>query len=58
MLVNIIKLTAVGFEPTRFAPRELESRALDHSAMLSQNSVLRKLYTRRLGSEFLTCNIS
>ena len=29
------KLTAVGFEPTQFAPSELESDALDHSATLS-----------------------
>ena len=28
-------MTAVGFEPTRIAPRELESRALDRSAKLS-----------------------
>ena len=30
-----LDLTAVGFEPTRFAPPELESGALDHSATLS-----------------------
>ena len=29
------KLTAVGFEPTRIAPPELESGALDRSAKLS-----------------------
>ena len=29
------QLTAVGFEPTRIAPSELESDALDHSATLS-----------------------
>ena len=29
------KVTAVGFEPTRIAPPELESGALDHSAKLS-----------------------
>ena len=28
-------MTAVGFEPTRIAPPELESGALDHSAKLS-----------------------
>ena len=28
-------VTAVGFEPTRIAPPELESGALDHSAKLS-----------------------
>ena len=28
-------LTAVGFEPTRFSPPELESGALDRSAKLS-----------------------
>ena len=28
-------MTAVGFEPTRFAPPELESGALDRSAKLS-----------------------
>ena len=27
------KVTAVGFEPTRIAPPELESGALDHSAI-------------------------
>ena len=35
------KVTAVGFEPTRIAPPELESGALDRSAKLS-------LETRRL----------
>ena len=29
------EVTAVGFEPTRIAPSELESDALDHSATLS-----------------------
>ena len=29
------KMTAVGFEPTRIAPPELESGALDRSAKLS-----------------------
>ena len=29
------KVTAVGFEPTRFAPAELESTPLDHSGKLS-----------------------
>ena len=28
------KVTAVGFEPTRIAPPELESGALDHSTKL------------------------
>ena len=31
-------MTAVGFEPTRIAPPELESGALDHSAKLSWES--------------------
>ena len=30
-----LKMTAVGFEPTRIAPPELESGALDRSAKLS-----------------------
>ena len=33
-------MTAVGFEPTRIAPPELESGALDHSAKLSVKVVL------------------
>ena len=32
------KLTAVGFEPTRIAPPELESGALDRSAKLSSGN--------------------
>ena len=34
-VLGLKKLTAVGFEPTRIAPSELESDALDHSATLS-----------------------
>ena len=34
------KLTAVGFEPTRIAPPELESGALDRSAKLSSAVIL------------------
>ena len=33
--VFVYKMTAVGFEPTRFSPPELESGALDRSAKLS-----------------------
>ena len=36
-------MTAVGFEPTRIAPPELESGALDHSAKLSWNYLARKM---------------
>ena len=32
---NKKKVTPVGFEPTRIAPPELESGALDHSAKVS-----------------------
>ena len=31
-------MTAVGFEPTRIAPPELESGALDRSAKLSRRN--------------------
>ena len=34
---NNKKMTAVGFEPTRIAPPELESGALDRSAKLSSD---------------------
>ena len=34
-IANMRKMTAVGFEPTRIAPPELESGALDRSAKLS-----------------------
>ena len=33
------RMTAVGFEPTRIAPPELESGALDRSAKLSNVSI-------------------
>ena len=39
---SVAKLTAVGFEPTRIAPSELESDALDHSATLSYTFLLPK----------------
>ena len=35
MTENSKKLSAVGFEPTRIAPPELESGALDRSAKLT-----------------------
>ena len=35
-------MSAVGFEPTRIAPRELESRALDRSAKLTLRSLNNK----------------
>ena len=47
--VSLDKLTAVGFEPTRIAPSELESDALDHSATLS---CIYALLTRVFASAF------
>ena len=37
-----MKMSAVGFEPTRIAPPELESGALDRSAKLSVGYEARK----------------
>ena len=53
---NQRKMTAVGFEPTRFAPRQLECRALDHSATLSmfrcqQNQSSSTMLNRRHAKE-------
>ena len=42
-------MSAVGFEPTRIAPRELESRALDRSAKLTHAQLV-KLRNNQLGS--------
>ncbi len=36
------RMTAVGFEPTRIAPPELESGALDRSAKLSVDNLQKK----------------
>ena len=42
---SIMIMTAVGFEPTRFSPPELESGALDHSAKVSWDEEKFKLGT-------------
>ena len=46
------EMTAVGFEPTRIAPRELESRALDRSAKLSMLCAAHFYYLSKLESRY------
>ena len=46
------KLSAVGFEPTRIAPPELESGALDRSAKLTY-----KLYSDLRAQSFSARNV-
>ena len=41
-------MTAVGFEPTRIAPPELESGALDRSAKLSDEPKGRQCFRREI----------
>ena len=55
-------MTAVGFEPTRIAPPELESGALDRSAKLSpaasENALLRRTTPASLALKFDTSTLN